>query len=76
MVNVQVFCERLRAARVKTGMTTTEVAFALYTSQSAVSRYETGVNLPRLDRIVDMAELYGVSLDWLCGLDGGKTDVG
>lgn len=76
MLNHQEFCKRLRQARKNAGMTTTEAACALYTDQAMVSRYETGAIIPRVDRAIDIAELYGVSIGWLCGTDGGKTDEG
>lgn len=76
MLNHQEFCKRLRQARKNAGMTTIEAAFVLNTDQSKISRWETTEMKPRFERVVEMAELYGVSLDWLCGLDGGKTDEG
>lgn len=74
MLDVSKFCERMRRARKNAGMTTTDAAFALHTDQAMVSRYETGVIMPRIDRVADMADLYGCSIDWLCGIDGGNTD--
>lgn len=70
----RLFCERLQQARKKAGLSGTEVAFALYTDQSVISRYETGLVMPRVDRVAAMAELYGVSMDWLCGMEDQKDE--
>lgn len=69
MMDGKRFCERLRQARKKAGMSTTQVAVALYTDQSVISRYETGCVMPKVDRVALMARLYGVSMDWLCGME-------
>lgn len=61
------FCERLRRARKKAGYTMIRAAEKLYIQQASISRYERGVVYPTIDRVVAMANLYGVSLDWLCG---------
>lgn len=70
MMNSKLFTERLRQARKDAGMTMMQVAFTLYTDQSVISRYENGEICPRIDRVIDFAKLYGVSMDWLCGMEG------
>lgn len=76
MLNHQEFCKRLRQARHNAGMSGQQVADVLCTTQAVISRYELGERFPRIDRVAELAMLYGVSIDWLCGLDGGKTDEG
>lgn len=76
MMDVQAFCARLRQARKAAGLTLVDAAAILYTSESHIRRYENGESIPSVSRVADMAELYGVSIDWLCGMDGGKTDEG
>lgn len=70
------FGARLRQARKQAGMSGADAAFMLHTDQSMVSRYETGCVYPTIERVASMASLYGVSIDWLCGFDGGTTDEG
>lgn len=70
------FVERLRQARKAANMSVTLAGEMLYTCASLITLYETGRRCPGIGRVVEMAELYGVSLDWLCGMDGGKTDEG
>lgn len=76
MLDMVKFGDRLRQARKKTGMDTNDAAYALSTSETLISRYECGHVNPGLVRVCEMAELYGCSIDWLCGLDGGKTNEG
>lgn len=66
-MNVMQFGDRLRRAREKAGLTQMDVASAMYTSQAMISRYESGSIMLRIDRVAEMADMYGVSIDWLCG---------
>lgn len=66
---VKLFAERLRQARRNVGMTQADVAYALYTDQCMISRYETGERIPDMPRTVELAKMYGVSMDWLCGME-------
>ena len=67
MFDLVKFGMRLHMARMHAGLSMTEVANRLYISQSVVSRYESGKIAPPIDRVVEMANLYGCSLNWLCG---------
>ena len=64
----KVFGTRLRHAREKAGMTMKHVEQCAFISQSVISRYEYGEVTPTVDRVFALANLYGVSLDWLCGM--------
>jgi transcriptional regulator with XRE-family HTH domain len=66
-MNVMQFGDRLRLAREKAGLTQMDVASAMYTSQAMISRYESGSVMLKIDRVTEMADMYGVSIDWLCG---------
>lgn len=52
----------LRGARQDAGMTATAVARELGTSLSQVSRWEGGIQLPRIDSLAMLGRLYGVSI--------------
>lgn len=67
------FGERLRQARINNGLTMVQVQEKLYISQGVLSRYEHGQVYPTIERVFELAELYGCSIDWLCG-NGGNTD--
>lgn len=50
-------------ARQKAGLSQSQVAKELGVDQSAVSRWETGENMPRAATLVLMAKLYGCTVD-------------
>ena len=62
--------ERLRILREKHEMTQTDVAEYLKTTQSYYAQYERGLRQMPFDRVVELARLYGTSLDYI----GGLTD--
>ena len=57
--------ERLVASRKAGGYTQSEIAEKLGVSFQAVSLWERGETTPELDKLVELASLIGVSLDWL-----------
>ena len=67
MIFAKQFGHRLNQARVKAGFSMNQVSAKLYISQSVISRYESGKVTPTIDRVCAMANLYGCSIDWLCG---------
>lgn len=60
---------RLRMARAAAGMTQAEAAGAASISQSALSLYEKARRQPLATTVKRLAVAYGVSTDWLFGLD-------
>ena len=65
------FSERLAKARKEKGFTQSDVAEKLNVSFQAVSLWERGETTPEIDKLVDIASLYQVSIDWLLT---GKTE--
>lgn len=65
------FSERLAKARKEKGFTQSDVAEKLNVSFQAVSLWERGETTPEIDKLVDIASLYQVSVDWLLT---GKTE--
>ena len=63
------FGYRLRALRKKKRMTQTQVAKRLNISKASISGYENNVKTPSVDTLIQMSNLYGVSTDYLLGLD-------
>lgn len=57
--------KRLRKARDEAGLTQDEVGNKLGVTRSVVARYESETNDPPTENIIKMAEMYGVSADWL-----------
>lgn len=63
------FGERLKAERIKKGLTQTEVAKSLGLVQSTIAKYELGIKKPTMDMLVVIAKFYSVSLDYLAAND-------
>ena len=59
-------CEKLTRARKAAGLTQADVAARLDVSRQAVSRWEGGQSKPSTERLLELARIYDVSLDWLC----------
>lgn len=49
-------------------MTQKELASLLNIKQQAVSQYETGTSLPKIDLILKMSQLFNVSIAYLIGI--------
>ena len=63
---------RIAALRREAGLNQAELAQRLQVSPSAVGMYEQGRREPSADTLVAMAQLFGVSLDYL--MTGQATD--
>ena len=63
----------MRSERAATGKSQREVATELNMSQQRYSKYEIGAGMPKLERLVKIADLYDVSLDYLCGRTKTRT---
>ncbi|MCD7887786.1 MAG: helix-turn-helix domain-containing protein [Clostridiales bacterium] len=65
------FFERLKAARKRAGFTQQQAAESLNLSTRSYQRYEAvaGQCDPPIETLVQMADLFDVSIDWLLGRD-------
>ena len=59
--------ENISALRAARGMKQDELAAALGVSRQSVSKWETDASVPELDKLVQLAGLFGVTLDGLVG---------
>ena len=57
----------IKEIRNRKGLTQAEVAAAIGVSPVVYSRYETGSRQPSVDVLVQMADIFGVSVDHLLG---------
>jgi transcriptional regulator with XRE-family HTH domain len=64
--------QRLQDCREDKDMTQKEIANLLNTSQKQYSRWETGEYQIPLDKIIHLARIYDVSIDYLCGLTNDR----
>lgn len=60
---------RLRSLRKAKGWSQEVLGHKLNKAKSVISSYESNLRVPPLDVLTSMAALYGVSLDYLAGLD-------
>lgn len=61
------FPEILRELREKKGITQQQLAATLNLSKNAISHYEKGINMPNLDTVQKIADVFNVSVDYLLG---------
>lgn len=59
---------RIRDLRLSIGMTQKEFAKKVGCTSATLSAYENNSKSPSLEIVKNIAETFGVSIDWLCGL--------
>ncbi len=67
---------RLKELREMRGLTLSQAAQAAHVTKAAVCMWESGARQPGLASLLALADLYGVSLDALCGRNppGGSME--
>lgn len=66
----------LKYYRMKKGLSQQEVATLLGVAQSTVAMWENGTNTPRVKRLLQLAELYGCTMEELLREDPNETEDG
>lgn len=61
------FGELLSELRQSRGMTQKELAKVLYVSDGTISNYENGVHYPDVEKLMDIANFFNVTTDYLLG---------
>ena len=61
------FAERLKAERMRNGMNQEQLARAISINMRQLSRYECGTSEPTLSKLLALADVLNVSLDYLAG---------
>lgn len=61
--------EIIKSLRIEKGMTQTELASLLFTSQDTISLWERGKSLPDVKSVIKMTTIFNVSSDYLLGLE-------
>lgn len=72
---LQTVSNRLYELRVESGETLAKVAEGANTFVNNVSRYEKGERLPALDILVNLANYYNVSMDYLSGRSNSRNTL-
>ena len=65
----EVFSERLRELRQERGLGQIQLAKELDVGKSVISLWELGKCEPTLSKLITMARFFGVSIDYLAGLE-------
>ena len=65
----EIFHERVRKSRIDAGYTQAQVADVLKIARSSISKYDTGHLEPNLERLAMLGSLFGVSVDYLLGIE-------
>ncbi|MCI8622916.1 MAG: helix-turn-helix transcriptional regulator [Provencibacterium sp.] len=66
------FGYRLKFLRKKKKLSQKQVAERVHVSKASISGYENNLTMPSVDVLVKLALLYGVTTDYLTGLDNRK----
>lgn len=67
-IELQVFADRLKELRLKKNITQKDFAEKIGVTAAALSAYENNVKNPSIAVAKRIAEVFHVSIDWLCGL--------
>ena len=68
-IDMSVFAGRMREAREKRGVCKTEAAKMIGVGISVVRYWENGQRVPNAWSLYQICQAYGVSADWLLGLE-------
>ena len=58
---------RLKEIRKSKGITQVKLAIGLNTTQNTISRYENGKNEPGIRELIQIADYFNISIDYLLG---------
>ena len=61
--------DRIKSLREQRGLTQTELSKQLGITRSSVNAWEMGISVPSTQYIVELAGIFGVSTDYLLGVD-------
>ena len=70
MLNLDLISKKIIEKRKQKGMTQNELADALFVTRQAVSKWEMGKSLPSIEVLLEMTELFDVTIDYM--LDGSE----
>ena len=68
-MNTVIFGKRLKEEREKRGWSQIDLAEKIHVSRQSVSKWETGKNYPNIEVIIDLSDLFGITVDDLLRSD-------
>ena len=66
---------RLRELRNKSGLTQNEIASKLGVSGQTILNWENGIYEPKINQLIQLADLFGVSIDYLVERKTGENKI-
>ena len=72
-MNICDFGEIFKQLRKSRNLTQAELGSKVGLSKAVVSKYETGMGYPSFDALIQIADFFGVTTDYLLGVPKGKT---
>jgi len=66
--------ERMKELREDHGLSRLEMAQRLGVNKSTITRYELGDMNPTIDMLLNIREIFGVTIDWITGADTNGED--
>ena len=67
MTYAEKFCQRLKMLRADRGLTQKQISERLQVVESNYGHYERGESQPSIDRLCVLADVFGVTIDYLVG---------
>lgn len=65
--------QQIRALRLSAKMSQVELAQALHVTKQSISNWENDNIQPSVDMLIQIAQVFSVSTDYLLGLDSGEV---
>ena len=66
---MDIFSQRLRELRLDKKLSMKQLAKEINTTDAAISNWENGVNEPKISSVISIAKFFGVTSDYLLGLE-------
>lgn len=66
---MKIFAQRLRELRYERHLSMKQLAKAIDTTDAAISNWENEINEPKISYLISLAKYFGVSCDYLLGLE-------
>ena len=66
---MKIFCERLKELKEEQKISTKKLSEVLNVNRSTIVRWENGDIVPSIDHLYNIATFFGVSADYLIGLE-------
>ena len=69
IIFMDTFSQRLRELRLDKKLSMKQLAKEINTTDAAISNWENGVNEPKISYVISIAKFFGVTSDYLLGLE-------